>query len=96
MKSLINDCDRKESVAIGIAIKAGVLQACGFHEGIIFEGNEIDIERAYRLGNAEFTNGMLGDLFSSRREMTDFIKSVVEDNNGTSKCFVCAKMLADD
>jgi hypothetical protein len=50
--------ERHESlcgIATGIALEAGVLRSCQFHE-CIFEGPN-DIEGAYKLGNYKFTAG---------------------------------------
>jgi hypothetical protein len=65
-------------VAIGIALEARVLRSCEYHD-CLFEGPN-DIVDAYKLGNSKFTAGTLEGHFQSRREMTDCIKEVVEDN----------------
>jgi hypothetical protein len=51
---MMEDDEDRTAVALGIAIRAGVLKACRFHEGTVFQGAE-PIESAYKLGNAQFT-----------------------------------------
>ena len=74
--------------AVRIALEAGVLKFCE-HHGCVFEGPN-DIESAYKLGNYKFSKGSLAGIFDTRREMTDCIKEVVEDNS-TDECPRCAK-----
>lgn len=81
--------DEQRQKALKIAIEAGVLKPCEFHEDIILEGGA-DIEDAYRLGNAKFTRGEFVDIFQDRREMTDTIKSLVEEHYA-AECSTCAK-----
>ena len=73
--------------AIEIAIEAEVLKRCRFHEDTVLDigGDPTD---AYRLGNAKFSAGEAGD-FGSRREMTDTIKSVIEESG--DECYSCEK-----
>lgn len=73
--------------AIGVALEAGNLKRCEFHDDIVLE-NWGDPKDAYRLGNAKFSRGEAGD-FLSRREMTDTIKSVIEEAG--EECPCCAK-----
>jgi hypothetical protein len=77
---------RKAPPAIKIALDAGALRRCEFD--CVIEGS--DIEGAYRLGNRRFSAGLLAGAFESRRDMTDFIKEVVEDS--VVECPVCANI----
>lgn len=52
------------------------------------------IEAAYKLGNALFTAGRCGGEFDDRREMTDAIKRVVE-NNSSDECYFCERWKDD-
>ncbi len=82
--------ERRESllgVATGIALEAGALKRCEYHE-IVFEGPN-DIQGAYMLGNYKFSKGELNGAFETRREMTDCIKQAVEDNCA-DECPRCA------
>lgn len=88
-KRLMEEQDAKSAAAIDIALEAGVLKQCEFHEGSIYEGGQ-DIENAYKLGNHRMSRGELEGVFKSRREMTDAIKEVV-DENAAEECYACAK-----
>lgn len=82
----------KYSVALSIAINAGVLNECQEHQGSYFPGDE-DIEKACTLGKTQFTAGKLKGTFQSTQELTDIIKFVVHDNAGSrlqGRCSVCA------
>ena len=76
--------------AISIALAAGVLRKCEYHEMLMPTGRSI--EAAYKLGNALFTAGRRG--FYGRREMTDAIKQAVE-NNSSDECYFCERWLDD-
>lgn len=88
-KRQLEELETKNFVALEIAIEAGVLQRCEHHDDAIFEG-DADIEDAYKLGNAKFSRGELGNHFESRREMTDAIKGAVE-THCAGECYSSAK-----
>ena len=81
----------EERTATRIAIQVGALEACEFH-GDTFDGTG-DLEAACRLGNSKFSDGEFEGVFESRRDMTDTIKSVIEDQ--PEECPVWERMLAD-
>lgn len=84
----------KRQVAIQICIEADVLNSCDDH-GVVFQGDE-DVEEAYKLGNTKFTAGELGQTFSSRREMTDFIQEVANSGDHAGECcFECEERFGD-
>ena len=85
--------DEQRRVATEIALRAGTLQVCEFL-GIAFEGSG-DLTTAYRVGNSQFSASELGDTFSSRREMTDAIKSAVLDHPA-DECPACEKHRGED
>ncbi len=85
--------EERRGKATGIAIKAGVLQVCQFHEDVVYETGE-DIVGAYKLGNARYDKDSLGKIFLSRTDMTDHIKHVVEE--AAMECWSCAKNREDD
>jgi hypothetical protein len=78
------------SDAISIALAAGVLRKCEYHEMLMAGGRSI--EAAYKLGNALFTAGRCRGEFDDRREMTDAIKKFVEDNS-SDECYFCERWL---
>lgn len=93
-KRMMEDHEAKLQVAMGIAIQAGVLEQCEFHEDCVFEGSG-DLEAAYRLGNSQYSAGELEGTFESRHEMTDLIKEVIEDHPA-EECPSCAKIRDED
>ena len=88
-KQMMEEKEAKLCIAMQIALEAGVLKKCEFHENCNYAGGE-EIENAYKLANHKYSNGEFKDVFKNRREMTDIIKEVVEDE-AAEECFVCAK-----
>ena len=68
-----------------IARRAGILTACEDHDEVF--RSEKDVVEACKLGNARFDEGSLGDVFASRKEMTDYVKEEAGDAN--IECSVC-------
>ncbi len=93
-KRMMEDHEQQCGAAIGIALQAGVLERCKFHDDAVFEG-AADITEAYKLGNAKFSKGELEGIFDDRKEMTDVIKEVVEDHPA-EECPFCAKVRDED
>jgi len=89
----MEEIEAKRDKATAIAVKAGVLERCEYHEDIVFETGE-DVVEAYRRGNARFETDSLGRFFDSRREMTDYIKEVV--NDAAMECWCCEKLRGED
>ena|ERR1700730_1967999 len=90
-KRLIEQQEEMRGAAVGIAIEAGVLKRCEYHEECVFEGPE-DIVSAYKLGNYKLKlDAALKGMFDAPRKLTDCIKEVVEDHPGT-ECPRCAKL----
>jgi len=81
-------------VAESIAVKAKVLRRCEYHPDQLMENPDVDVQHAYRIGNAMFTAGELKETFDSRLEMTDAIKSAVSEIS-LDYCGICEKMLRD-
>ena len=86
--------EAKQQIALQMAIEAGVIARCPVHDDFTFKGSK-DIQEAYKLGNAKFNKSELKELFKTRREMTDLIKDVVEDNIFPDECYYCSN-LPDD
>ena len=78
-KQMMAENENKRAIALGIAVEAGVLKECQYHSDTIFEGPE-DITEAYKLGNSRYSKGKVSNEFKDRKEMTDIIKEVVEDD----------------
>lgn len=81
--------------ALSIAIQAGVIASCPFHEGCTYDGG-VEIEAAYKLGNYLYSQGELVDLFEDRREMTDTILAVVKEHGINDECVRCADIRDKD
>jgi len=94
-KHMMEEMESKRAAALSIAIQAGVIEECEFHDACYFDGGA-DIEDAYKLGNHLFSQGDVKDAFDSRREMTDLIKEVVEENRVADECQWCAKNFDKD
>lgn len=90
-KRLIEEMETKRWKASDIALKAGVLTTCKDHDDEVFR-SEKDVVEAYKLGEAKFVKDSLGEIFGSRREMTDYIKEVAEEAN--TECSMCAEFHA--
>jgi hypothetical protein len=71
-----------------IAVDAGVLKRCPYHD-YVYDPLNGDNTPAYKLGNYRLSNGMLNVGFSGARELTDTIKAVIEDS--AMECGYCAK-----
>jgi hypothetical protein len=78
-----------KETALGILLQAGVLNVCAVHTDTPIEGSG-NLEAAYRLGNYKFTAGELDGIFENRREMTDYIKMVYEEN-ADGECNQCTR-----
>jgi hypothetical protein len=91
-KRMMEEQEEQRRIATEIAIEAGVLVSCEYHEEVYdaFSGDETP---AYKLGNYKLSNGKLGGVFSSPREMTDAIKAAIEDAG--MECYSCAKMRSE-
>lgn len=70
-----DDRDTSYAIAETIARRAGSIKECEVHGGNL--DNDC-IEEAYKLGNALYEQEFR-DVFSSRAEMADEIKRVVDD-----------------
>ena len=77
-----------------IAFKAGVLKPCESHEDEVIVNEDKELVEAYKLGNSRFEKDSLDKVFDDRKDMTDYIKEVVE--NANTHCYPCSKMRSDD
>lgn len=76
-KRHMEEVEALENLARSIAIEAGVIDECDHHDGSYSLGGE-DVDEAYKLGSARLKSGDLKG-FESQRELTNTIKSVVDD-----------------
>ena len=83
--------EEKRDVAIGIAVKAGVLKYCRLHSNHYNPGH--DTTPAYKLGNAMISSGEVS-IFENSRDMTDHVKDVVE--SAADECYTCAEFRDKD
>lgn len=84
--------EAKREEAKDIAVEAGVLKRCEFHDDIILDVFG-DHSEAYKLANKKFSASKLREEYASRRELTDKIKEEIEDSS--DGCPYCAQELAD-
>ena len=94
-KRLIELAEQQRDTALKITIKADVIRECAFHEGCYYAGG-CDPEEAYRIGSSMFSKNELEDLFETRREMTDTIQEVINENSAVDECQWCAKIRDED
>lgn len=81
--------ESKKETSLAIAIEAGVLGVCMIHEDTVIGGSG-EVEDAYKLGNTKFTAGEIEGIFESRKEMTDYIKLMCEEN-ADGECNQCTR-----
>jgi hypothetical protein len=81
--------------ALGILCEAKAIDECEIH-GTYF-GGTAPVEEAYRLLDRCIKSGELKlEKGETRCSLTDLIKSVYDDNSGTSSCQVCDKNFGPD
>ena len=93
IKRYMEALEVKRQLALRIALDAQVLSQCEIHEYVI-EGRA-DVQSAYRLGNARFSAGELADTFQNRKDMTQSIKTIVQEYQ-CAECPACAKNAEPD
>jgi hypothetical protein len=96
-KDLMMQQEDVEVLAGEVAHDAGVLHACEFHSVLWRDSavHEAALQGAYKLANYRITNGQLElPRGFSRRDMTDAIKSVVEE--APTECYLCAHIFGKD
>jgi hypothetical protein len=92
IKRGMEEAEEKRQSALEFAIVKGVLKRCQDHEECVFDGGG-DLDDAYRAAAFEFKRGHHNE-FTSQREFTDCLKSVVEDNSAAD-CPRCEKLRED-
>jgi hypothetical protein len=91
-KELMLEEQEREAIAEDLAVEAGILKRCPWHERVYQE--DWDLERVYRMAAWRFKRGEVSGRFYSQRDLTDAIKAVVED--APLVCLHCEKMRNED
>lgn len=86
-KQMTEEHERKCKTAIQIALAAGVLKECEYHEGCFFKGNE-ELKKIYEIANDQYSQGEYTDVFKDQKEMANIIREVVEEYSA-EKCSSC-------
>ncbi|MHC4044852.1 hypothetical protein [Bradyrhizobium sp. 23AC] len=74
----------------------GILEECENHPGTYFDGDG-DVERAYKVVNARISSGEITlKSGQERRDVTDLLKEVYEDNSGLDSCQECDRNFGPD
>jgi hypothetical protein len=82
--------------ARGFLAQIGTLRECVDHPGTYFDGDG-DLERAYKGANARITKGVIVlSPDETRRNYTDRLKEVYEDNSGMEGCQECEDHFGPD
>lgn len=95
VKHMMAEDEALQDAARDILVETGALIECEWHAGSYYDG-ETDLQDAYKLANSRITSRQiqLPDRIS-RRDFSDIIKSVYEDNSGINYCASCEKNLRD-
>lgn len=75
-KRMAEEENRKYKIAIQIALAAGVLKECEYHEGLFFKGDK-EISKAFAMANDQYLQGKYDRDFRDKKEMTDTIIEIV-------------------
>ena len=71
--------------------EVGALEECENHPGTYFDGGT-DVTDAYKLANARVSSGEITlKPGQSRRDLTNLIKAVYDDNSGLGGCQECER-----
>ena len=86
----MDDDNKNRAIAVSILLAVDYFERCEYHEEVIYQTYG-ELEEAYKYGNANWEKNGYSEVFESRREMTDAIKSVAEDPDyGNDQCERCA------
>jgi hypothetical protein len=83
----------QQSVAEDLAVEWGILKRCYLHSDFTYQ-DDWDLDRMYRIAAWKFKRGEISGPFIDQRELTDSLKSVVE--NAPTECPRCEKMRDED
>ncbi|MCC2524545.1 MULTISPECIES: hypothetical protein [Vibrio] len=84
---MIDNHEEMRFIAEKIALEAGAVKKCPYHEDVILEVDDLDAnEKAYKKAAYMFKRGDY-PVFSSQRELTDEIKEIIDTASGS--CYSC-------
>lgn len=89
VKRMMEENEYKRDVIEKITVDAGVLKKCKNHD-FLYRG-EAEIEDAYKLGSALWSDISISEVFESPEEIKKIIKIVVE-GHPENQCSLCAKI----
>jgi hypothetical protein len=94
-KRQLEEAEHLDNMALHVLLESGALRECEHHDGVYYDGGA-EVEGAYRLANSQITSHKitLPDGVS-RKDFTDAIKAVYEDNYGPDGCYICEKNMSD-
>ena len=87
-----DEMDDQRLEAVEIAVAAGALKRCEFHDEAYDHGG--DREAAYRVASARYRDDELRCHYSSRLELTDAVKEAIE--SAPDSCWLCDKHFYED
>lgn len=77
------------SIAEDFAVEWGMLKRCRWHSDFVYQ-DDWDLDRMYRIAAWRFKRGEIPGGFADQRELTDTLKSLVED--APTECPRCEAM----
>ena len=92
MKDLMLEAEERAAIAEDIAVEAGTLKRCPWHE--LAYQDDWDMDRLYRIAARRFKRGDIPGRFYSQRDLSDALKAVVED--APLDCPRCEKLRDED
>lgn len=92
MKDILIGEEQKRDIAESIALEAGALIRCEYHNDIVTDAENDDAKTlAYKIANSRLSEKDVSvSGFKSRKELSDMIKSVIEQSY--SECPDCRKV----
>lgn len=94
-KRTLEDQHTRYEEALQLLLEVGALKECEIHIGTYMDGSG-DRVAAYKLANSRITAGAVEvPSGGSRKDVTDLIDAVYNDNSGLSHCPSCEKNARD-
>lgn len=84
----------KHGAATQIALDAGLLKECPYHNGTLIDKSSDDNTPGYELADKRIWSGELNGVFVSREEMVALVDDAVSD--GGARCEECAALSKPD
>jgi hypothetical protein len=86
-KQMTEEYDGRYETAKQIALAAGVLKECEYHEGFFFKGDK-GINKALAIANDQYLQGKYDQQFRDKKELDNIIIKVVRKYSA-EKCSSC-------